>query len=133
MANNLKTAHFQRMILILRSNFFFNLLSDCLFTFLVVDHFWKNSLSEHISCARSPQNLTRSEEDLFGKKPLPILISMTMFFLAKMADGIVDAETEFHKDTLWQAKMLAVRGKSKFITVIILNIFLQDEESILVH
>ena len=77
----------------------------------------------------------RSEEDLFCKKPLPILIFMTMFFMCQMANGSVDMETVFHKATIWRAKMLAAksRGKSKFITVIILKIFLQDEESILVH
>ena len=55
-----------------------------------------------------------------------------MFLRAKMTDGSVDAETEFHKATLLGAKMLVVNleeSQSKILT----NIFLQDEESILVH
>ena len=101
--------------------------------FFVLDHFWKNSLSEHISCTRSLQNLTRSEVDLFWKKPLPIYDDV--FLRAKIADGSVDAETEFHKGYFMAGENVGCksRGKSKFITVIILNIFLQDEESILVH
>ena len=52
-----------------RGLIFFNFLSDCLFTFFYFGpffgpFFWKNSLSEHISCTRSPQNFTRPEENI---------------------------------------------------------------------
>ena len=52
-----------------------------------------------------------------------------------MAGGSVDVETEFHKGYFMVGENVGCesRGKSKFITVIILNIFLQDEKSILVH
>ena len=63
-----------------------------------MDLFWKNSPSEHIiSCSHSPQNLMWSGKDLFWKKPLPTLISMIMFFSAKLVDGSEDTDTEFHK------------------------------------
>ena len=57
LAHYLKTSHFKVWFHIGLPTYFF-----CFGPFL------ENSLSEHISCSHSPQNFTRSEEDLFGKK-----------------------------------------------------------------
>ena len=80
------------MVPILRSHFFPIPYRSDYSLFVVVGLFLKNSLSEHISGARSPQNLTRSEKYLLLKEPLTVLIFMTMPFRAIMSDGSVDAE-----------------------------------------
>ena len=59
---------------------FFNFLSACVFTFLFWTFLGKKPPIWAYRCSQSTQNNMWSEEDLFWKKPLPILISMTMFF-----------------------------------------------------
>ena len=73
---------------ILRSHFFSSSYQIAYSLFFGLDLFRKNSLSGPISWFHSPQNFTRSEEVLFWKKPLLMLISFfTPLIMAEETDA----------------------------------------------